>query len=61
MLFGKTTLYSVTHRGKERVTLAPSKRERRSAKSEVSRVLFPDIGKITDRFRTEDLVLISFI
>ena len=47
-LLGKRTLYSVKHRGKERVTLTPSKREARSAKFEVSKVLFPDIGKITN-------------
>ena len=48
-------LFTPSHRGRERGTLAPSKREARSAKSEVSKVSFPDIGKNTNLNQTHDI------
>ena len=48
-LFGKRTLYSVHTVGESGAPSLLQKEKRRSAKSEVSKVLFPDIGKITNR------------
>ena len=39
------------HSGREQPTITVSERERWSAKSDVSKVLFPDIGKITNQHK----------
>ena len=45
----RNNFFPQKHYGREKRTLADSKKKRGSAKSNVSKVLFPDIGKITNR------------